>query len=129
MLLLDSTYLIGLILKRDTNSIKSKQIKPLITYEKKLINSVILTEVLNSLNQINSKYNLNEILEILNDFKLDYISVEDYKKALEKFEYYNYAINFSDCLILITMEKFKVNKIVSFDSDFDKIKGINRIYV
>ena len=129
MLLLDSTYIIGLLLKRDSNSFKSNQIKPLIKNEKKLINTVILTEVLNSLTRINTNFDINEILEIINNYELDYLTIEDYKNSLEKFKYYNYAINFSDCTILNTMEKYSVNKIVSFDNDFDKVNGIRRIYL
>ena len=129
MLLLDSTYIIGLLLKRDSNSFKSNQIKPLIKNEKKLINTVILTEVLNSLTRINTNFDINEILEIINNYELDYLTIEDCKNSLEKFKYYNYAINFSDCTILNTMEKYSVNKIVSFDNDFDKVNGIRRIYL
>lgn len=43
-------------------------------------------------------------------------------------DYYNNAINFSDCVILNTMQKLHINKIASFDKDFDKINTINRIY-
>ena len=54
---------------------------------------------------------------------------DDYLNAMQKCVYYNNSINYSDCLILTTMEKVGVNKIVSFDSGFDKVNGINRIYV
>ena len=129
MILLDSSYLIGLILKKDTYTPKSNKLKPLIKHEKKLINNVILTEVLNSLTSINSNYDLNNIMDLFKSYEFDFITFDDYMKALSKFKYYNYAVNFSDCIILTTMEKYHVNKIASFDDDFDKVGGIHRIYL
>lgn len=60
-------------------------------------------------------------------FDIDYLTEQDYKKALTYYRYYNTAINFSDCTILVTMNKYNTDKIVSFDSDFNKIKGIINI--
>ena len=37
------------------------------------------------------------------------------------------SINFSDCTILSTMIRNKIDKIISFDSDFEKVKGIKII--
>ena len=57
----------------------------------------------------------------------DWLSVEDYKSAAEKFKCYNGSVNFADCTILVTMEKYGITKIVTTDSDFGKIRGIRRI--
>jgi len=43
--------------------------------------------------------------------------------------YYNQSVNYSDCTILKTMMDNNVSVVVSFDSDFDKINGIRRIYL
>ena len=45
------------------------------------------------------------------------------------FKYYNLSVNYSDCTILKTMMDNNVSVVVSFDSDFDKINGIRRIYL
>ena len=39
------------------------------------------------------------------------------------------SVNYSDCTILKTMMDNNVSVVVSFDSDFDKINGIRRIYL
>lgn len=39
------------------------------------------------------------------------------------------GVNYSDCTILKTMMDNNVSVVVSFDSDFDKINGIRRIYL
>lgn len=38
------------------------------------------------------------------------------------------SINFSDCTIVNSMIKHSITRIVSFDSDFDKIGAFERIH-
>lgn len=126
MIFLDSSYLIALMLKQDRNYKKASDLKTTIFNERIIINNTVLSEVLNSFNKYNSlnlEHNVNNMFK----FDIDYLTEDDYKKALTYYKYYNTAINFSDCTILITMNKYNTDKIVSFDSDFNKIKGIINI--
>ena len=120
MLFLDSSYLIALILENDNYNDKAIELNKIISNETTIINNTVLTEVLNSFN----KYNVTQIESIINDLltlNIDYLTKNDYKKALKYYKYYNTAINFSDCTILVTMNKYKTNQVISFDSDFNKI--------
>lgn len=126
MIFLDSSYLIALMLKQDRNYKKASDLKTTIFNERIIINNTVLSEVLNSFNKYNSlnlEHNVNNMFK----FDIDYLTEDDYKKALTYYKYYNTAINFSDCTILVTMNKYNTDKIVSFDSDFNKIKGIINI--
>lgn len=126
MIFLDSSYLIALMLKQDRNYKKASDLKTTIFNERIIINNTVLSEVLNSFNKYNSlnlEHNVNNMFK----FDIDYLIEDDYKKALTYYRYYNTAINFSDCTILVTMNKYNTDKIVSFDSDFNKIKGIINI--
>lgn len=126
MIFLDSSYLIALMLKQDRNYKKASDLKTTIFNERIIINNTVLSEVLNSFNKYNSlnlEHNVNNMFK----FDIDYLTEDDYKKALTYYRYYNTAINFSDCTILVTMNKYSTDKIVSFDSDFNKIKGIINI--
>lgn len=126
MIFLDSSYLITLMLKQDRNYKKASDLKTTIFNERIIINNTVLSEVLNSFNKYNSlnlEHNVNNMFK----FDIDYLTEDDYKKALTYYRYYNTAINFSDCTILVTMNKYNTEKIVSFDSDFNKIKGIINI--
>ena len=106
---------------------KSLKIESIIEDESKLINNAVFNEVLNSLTPNNSDYTINDSIELLSSFDIDFLTSDDYDEAIESFKYYNHGINFSDCTILHTMVKNKVDTIVSFDKDFDKVKGIRRI--
>ncbi|WP_276955335.1 type II toxin-antitoxin system VapC family toxin [Methanobrevibacter woesei] len=126
MIFIDSSYLIALMLKQDRNYKKASALKTTIFNERIIINNTVLSEVLNSFNKYNSpnlEHNVNNMFK----FDIDYLTEQDYKKALTYYRYYNTAINFSDCTILVTMNKYNTDKIVSFDSDFNKIKGIINI--
>ncbi len=127
MIFLDSSYLIGLLVKKDSYVNKSLKIEPIIEDENKLINNTVFNEVLNSLTPNNSNYTIDDSVELLSSFDVDFLTSEDYNEVVESFKYYNHGINFSDCTILHTMIKNNVDTIVSFDKDFDKIGGIRRI--
>lgn len=134
MIFLDSSYIIGLLIKSDDFHIQAHQLRPVIEYEKIIINNTVLTEVMNSLksqnNVPNHLLNLDRIYDFLSDsIGVEYLSKEDYKAAKEIMKQFNESINFSDCTILRTMQNNNINEIVSFDSDFDKIRGLKRIYL
>ncbi|WP_405322646.1 type II toxin-antitoxin system VapC family toxin [Methanobrevibacter sp.] len=129
MIFLDSTYLIGLILKNDSLYYKSHLLKPYSDDENKIINKTVFNEVLNSVTSNNSHYDLNHIKKLLLSFNIDFLTSDDYLDSFDIFEYYNFSVNFSDCTILNTMQNYNINQIASFDSDFDKIKGVKRIYL
>ena len=128
MIFLDTNYINGLIIKRDSHNAFSKNIRPFLAKEAKATNITVLVEVLNSLKVNNFNGNFDAIIaKLVNLDVFDYLSVEDYQKAMDLCKFYNFSINFSDCIILVSMEKHRINKIVTNDSDFDKIKGIQRI--
>lgn len=129
MIFLDSTYLIGLILKNDSLYYKSHLLKSYLDDENKIINNTVFNEVLNSVTSNNSNYDFNHIKKLLLSFNIDFLTSDDYLDSFDIFEYYNFSVNFSDCTILNTMQNYNINQIASFDSDFDKIKGVKRIYL
>ena len=129
MIFLDSTYLIGLILKNDSLYYKSHLLKSYLDDENKIINNTVFNEVLNSVTSNNSHYDLNHIKKLLLSFNIDFLTSDDYLDSFDIFEYYNFSVNFSDCTILNTMQNYNINQLASFDSAFDKIKGVKRIYL
>lgn len=130
MIFLDSSYLIGLIIDNDQHHLKATELKPFLKHEKKIINNTVLVETLNSINRTNHTLETESIINsILKIDIIDFLTKKEYFKSLELFNYYNQGINYSDCTMLYTMQANNVNKIVSFDNDFDKVNGINRIYL
>lgn len=128
MIFLDTSYINGLILKNDSYSADSGNMEPYLENESKATNITVLVEVLNSLTNYNFFGNVDDLFNYLLNFDiLDCLTYQDYNSAMILFKYYNGSINFSDCTILQSMQKYGITRIASFDSDFDKIKGIQRI--
>lgn len=129
MIFLDSSYIKALVLKNDRYNHHAKKIKPFLKNEAKVINLTVLVEVLNSIKQKNFEYDVEELYaELLNLDVFDFLLFSDYDKSLDLFDYFGKTINFADCTIINTMFKYQISRIASFDSDFDKIKGFERIY-
>lgn len=93
-----------------------------------MINEIVLTETLNTLSK-RCNVNTNNVFKLLDKTnEIVFLDKNAYLDAMNLCDYYNNAINFSDCIILSSMQKLHINKIASFDKDFDKINTINRIH-
>ena len=104
------------------------QIRDLVEDEAKMINNTVLNEVLNSLKPKNYRLEVNYIINrLLSLQKIDYLNYDDYITSINIFKYYNQSLNFADCTILKSMFDNNVSQIISFDDDFEKIKGITTV--
>ena len=129
MIFLDSCFLISLISDKSRKHEDALNLLDIVDYEHKVINSLVLSETLNGIHRCEKRKSLDEIYEILSQTAdIIYLTQKDYLEAINISKYYNNAINYSDFIILKTMQDKRINKIVSFDSGFDKINGIERIY-
>ena len=98
--------------------------------EHKVINSLVLSETLSGIHGCEKRKSLEEIYDILCETaEIVYLKQNDYIEDITLSKYYSNAINYSEFINLKTMQDKKINKIVSFDSGFDKIKAISRLYI
>lgn len=130
MLFIDTCYLLSLINEKAKNHEDAKKLSQYIDEEETLINSTVLLEMLNRLKKERYTKYRNKVINLLyNMDNIHYLKMDDYDNALSTCKYYSFNVNYSDCTILETMKQFNVTDIVSYDSDFDKINGIRRIYI
>lgn len=126
MIFVDTTFLIALLIKTDSLHEKALKIGGSI-HEKKVINNTVLNETLNAFTGKGGKVGKELYQVILEMFDIRYLDEKDYENAIDIYLNFNSSINYSDCTILSTMIENKINRIVTFDSDFNKIKGIEVI--
>jgi hypothetical protein len=125
---IDSSFLISLLTENEKNNQHSCEISENIN-EYRVINNIVLSETLNGIRRYEKRVDLNKIYTIINEvMEIKYLKKSDYEEAINIYSYYNGSINYSDCLILKTMQDNNINKILSYDDDFDKINGLQRIY-
>ena len=126
MIFVDTSFLIALLIKTDSHHEKALKIAESI-HERKVINSTVLNETLNAFTGKGGKIG-EELYQIIEEmFDIEYLNQSDYEHAMEIYLHFDSSINFSDCTILSTMIRNKIDKIISFDSDFEKVKGIKII--
>ena len=133
MLFFDSSFILAIFNENEDNHKKALQLLkavPNISKQKKAINNVVLMEVLNKLKKSYYKPVREDIINFLLSMdKIFYVDSKDYEDAIVLMENYKYNINYSDCLILLTIYNNNIDTIVSFDDDFDYINNIKRIYI
>ena len=125
MLFIDSTYFIGLFVPKDNWQKRVDNVY--IPNEQIVINNLVLSEVLNIVSK-RSKLKVSEVYNALKEScKIVCLSDDDYLTAMKLCDYYNNSLNYSDCLILTTMQKMGINKIVTFDEGFKKVNNLTII--
>ena len=126
MIFVDTTFLLALLIKTDLYHDLALNIAKNIQ-EKKMINNTVLNETLNAFTGKGGKIGKG-LYQVINEmFDIEYLNEDDYKNAVDIYLNYDSSINYSDCTILVSMQKNKIDKILSFDSDFNKINGISVI--
>lgn len=134
MIFLDSSFIIALFNKKEYKRNKSAEkiinTIPDIDTIPKAINNIVLNEVLNKLTKPYYDGKREQIISFLLAMdKIIFVNENDYKKAIKLYKKYNYTINYSDWLIILSMKKEGITDILSFDDDFNKIKEINNISI
>lgn len=126
MIFVDTSFLIALLFTNDIYHERALKIAETID-ERKLINNTVLNETLNAFTGKGGKIG-KDLYNLINEmFDIQYLNQKDYENAIDIHLQYDSSINYSDSTILQTMVENNISKIVSFDSDFDKINGITVI--
>ena len=134
MIFLDTSFILALFNKNEVkNHDKAKKLlknNPNLDKVPKAINSIVLNQVLNELNKSYYDRKREQIISfLLNMDKIIFVNENDYKKAIKLYKKYDYTINYSDWLIILSMEREGLTDIISFDGDFNKVNNINNISV
>lgn len=129
MIFLDSSFLIALFSQNDQWHEKAKKLYQKISDSEFMITDHIISE---TVTMIGNKSGVLASFEVYN-FLISNLEVYPtsrklYNKCMDYHITYNGKLSFVDCLSVAVMEKEKIYEIASFDSDFDKVIGIFRLY-
>ena len=127
MILLDTSFLIALIRKRDEKHTEAEKILGQIK-ERTVITDHVLSELITFMVYKDGKKTAYEVGKKIMDSDVIIVSVlrEDLSAALGYVGKYE-GFSMCDALSIVVMQKLGIKKIVSFDSDFDRIRNIERI--
>ena len=122
----DSSYFIATIRKKDRwhNEALNLKIK-----EQFLISELIISESITLVGSFDGG-KVGKILYnyFLDNCRIEYLDEEMMEKSMDTFLKYDGTLSLTDSSSIEIMKKHDVKKIISFDSDFDKVQEIIRIH-
>ena len=116
--------------KKDTKKHeRAKELYPQIDKEDKITSVFMLSETITYLNSRIDTKKVRDFYDIILDTVQIYypnpLEVDENMNCVIKF---NGSASFADCYAAYIMNKLNINEIYSFDSDFDNMEGIIRIF-
>lgn len=129
MIFIDSSFFIALANKKDQWHEKAKELSKVVEKEDVLlISDLVLSETVTGVGSLKGGKEGKIIYDYLRDScKREFSNEELYERAINTFLRYDGAISFADAVSIEVMNIYRISKIASFDSDFDKIDGIFRM--
>ena len=129
MIFLDASFIIALVSKNDQWHHKAKKIAKKIPNKDRIISNLVMSEAITMIGKKTGGEIARKIFFYIED---NYTIYQDHpflnRGAIETFRKFDGKLSFADSLSIEIMKELKISKIVSFDSDFDKIDGILRIH-
>lgn len=97
--------------------------------EEKVTSDLMVAEIVTSLgDRAGGKAAINVFNYLEDNFTVISTDFEFLKSVKELYLKYDGALSVADISALKIMNNMEINRIASFDSDFDKVEGIVRIY-
>jgi len=127
MIFADSSYFIALAREKDRWHKDALELAEKIQ-ESLLISELIISESITLIGSFKGGKAGKILYEYFEDnCKIEFINEEMLKRSMEIFLKYNGSISLADASSIEIMKKHRVKKIISFDSDFDKVNEIERL--
>lgn len=127
MILIDSSFFIAIFNKSDQWHKRALELFDIIENEERIIADVVILESVTLIGFISKGKKVKTLYDNLKDNYRIIETTNLYDEAMISHLHYDGALSLFDLLQIEIMKNLKINKIVSFDSDFDKVKGIRRI--
>lgn len=132
MIFIDSGFLIALLV--DNDQWHNKAVKLIDNIEDlpkkdKILSNLIIEEIVS---MIGSLVGAKEAVETYNYLHDNYTIFDEnkelYDRSMMTFLKYDATLSLTDSTNVEIMKELGIHEIISFDSDFDKVKGIIRIH-
>ncbi|NYB51212.1 MAG: PIN domain-containing protein [Methanobacteriaceae archaeon] len=129
MIFIDSSFFIAAINKKDQWHEKAGEILPIIRNEEKITSELILSESVTLVGSLfGGKTGLKLFNYILDNHEVRYVDKELSFNSMNTFLKYDGTLSFADSVSIEIMRDLQIERMVSFDSDFDKVDNIIRIH-
>jgi predicted nucleic acid-binding protein len=129
LIIVDSSYFIGLVDKRDQWHKNALNLKKYFESEEVVITDLIVSEVLTEIGKRKGGKEGHILYQFFKDnCKIIYSTEQDFESAEKIYLNFDGKLSISDSLAVHYIYEMAIDRIISFDSYFDKIKNITRIF-
>ena len=130
MIFVDSCFFIALSNKRDQWHKEAMALSQVIDEEDALfVSDLIISETITGIGRLKGGKEGKVLFDYIGDnCSIEYLNKDLCDRAIETFLKYDGTLSFADSVSIEIMTEKGISKIASFDSDFDKVKGITRIH-
>jgi len=129
MIFIDSSFFIAIVNKDDKWHKDSLKIAKKIANSEKVVSNLVISEAVTSIASLLGGKIAKRLYDNIKDnYIIGNENSDLYDNSMFTLIQYDGILSMADCLSLQIMQEMGIKKIVSFGSEFDKVKGIKRIY-
>jgi len=129
LIFIDASFFIAASIKKDQWHARVRKILPEVTEHDKMTSIVVLSEAVTMVGSLaGGKMGARLYNYIMDNHEVNFVDKELSTQAMNFFLNYDEVLSFADSVSVQLMKQYEIDTIVSFDSDFDKVKGIVRIH-
>lgn len=127
MIFADSSYFIAIADQKDQWHSRARELSEK-AHNELLVTDLILSECVTALGaRGGGKAGVALYEYIFDNCEVVFVAKDMFEKSMDIFLKYDGTLSLADVVSLAVMEDYEVKSILSFDSDFDKVKGIIRL--
>ena len=129
MIFVDSSFFIALVDRKDQWHPAAKAVLPVLTDETIIISDLIIAESITIIGRRSGGKAGEQLYHyFIDNCDLIFTDEKILKGSMTVFLRYDGTLSFSDSASVFIMMKKNIDRILSFDSDFDKVAGVVRIH-
>jgi len=128
MIFVGSSYFIAVANREDRWHGQAKRLTPRLEREELVTSDLVLSEAVTGVGSLLGGKAGKEAYDVIVDnCSIEVASSERCALAITTFLHYDGTLSFADAVSLVVMQELEVPRIASFDGDFDRVRGIERL--
>ncbi|HEX9339701.1 MAG TPA: PIN domain-containing protein [Thermoplasmata archaeon] len=128
MIFVDSSYFIAVANREDRWHGDAKRLTRRLEREDLLTSELVLSEAVTGVGSVLGGKAGKEAYDVIVDnCAIELATPERCARAITVFRHYDGSLSFADAVSVVLMQERGAQTIASFDSDFDKVRGIERL--
>ncbi|MBZ9570085.1 PIN domain-containing protein [Methanobrevibacter sp. TMH8] len=128
MIFVDANFIIATASAVDQWHDKAIKLLPKIKKEERITSEPIISEIITLVGKFHGAKAAINVYNYIKDTHLIYKDENLFDETIVEYLKYDATLSFADSTAVTIMKELNIQKIASFDSDFDRVDGIIRIH-